>query len=93
MGDHQSPAHDGAMTVEPVHYTIRVDGHLGAAMLSAFPHLAAELVVQTVLTGVLDRSALHGVLAQLEMLGLDLVEVHQVSWAAPSHEHPGEQPC
>ena len=71
---------------------IRVDGHLGAAVLSAFPDLVAEPVVQTVLTGVLDRSALHGVLAQLELLGLDLVELHQVGPAAPLLGNPGEQP-
>ena len=31
----------------------------------------------TVLTGLLDHSALHGALAQIEALGLDLVEVRQ----------------
>jgi hypothetical protein len=85
--------------VGPVRYTIRVDGHLGDTTLSAFPDLVAEQVVQTVLTGLLDRSALYGVLAQLELLGLDLVDVHvdvhQVGRAArpPSHQNPGEQPC
>ena len=33
----------------------------------------------TVLTGPLDRSALYGVLAEVEALGLDLVEVRQLS--------------
>jgi hypothetical protein len=32
----------------------------------------------TVLTGLLDRSALCGVLAEIEALGLDLVEVRQL---------------
>jgi hypothetical protein len=32
----------------------------------------------TVLTGLLDRSALYGVLAEVEALGLDLVEVRQL---------------
>ena len=73
------------MSTGPALYTIRVDGHLGAIALSAFPGLVAEQQVsQTVLTGFLDRSALYGVLAQLEMLGLDLVEVHQVEAAGPS---------
>jgi len=31
-----------------------------------------------VLTGLLDRSALYGVLAQIEALGLHLVEVRQL---------------
>ena len=32
----------------------------------------------TLLTGLLDRSALYGVLAEIETLGLGLVEVHQL---------------
>lgn len=64
------------MSEEPALYTIRVGGHLGATALSAFPSLAAEhQVSQTVLVGFLDHSGLYGVLSQLEMLGLDLVEV------------------
>ena len=79
------------MTVGPVQYTIRVDGHLGAAMRSAFPELVAREVAQTVLTGFLDQSALSGVLAQLEMLGLDLVEVHQVPAAPPPQPGGADQ--
>jgi hypothetical protein len=70
-------------------YTIRVDGHLGATVLSAFPSLSAEQeVTQTVLVGFLDSSALYGVLAQLEMLGIDLVEVSRSSPPCPSAQ-PG----
>jgi hypothetical protein len=32
----------------------------------------------TVLTGLLDRSALYGLLAQIDALGLDLLEVRQL---------------
>jgi hypothetical protein len=32
-----------------------------------------------VLTGLLDRSALYGVLAEVEALGLDLLEVRQLT--------------
>jgi hypothetical protein len=39
----------------------------------------------TVLTGPLDRSALYGVLAEVETLGLDLVEVRQLT---PHHRSP-----
>jgi hypothetical protein len=39
-----------------------------------------------VLTGLLDQSALHGVLAEIEALGLDLLEVRQVT---PDRESPG----
>jgi hypothetical protein len=53
-------------------YTIRIMGRLGTTALSAFPTMAAELKGdETVLTGVLaDQSAVFGVLAQIEALGL-----------------------
>jgi hypothetical protein len=58
---------------------IRIKGHLGATMLSAFPRLESQLHgAETVLTGCLDRSALYGVLAEIEALGLDLLEVRQL---------------
>jgi hypothetical protein len=84
------PALDHAlMHAEPALYTIRVDGHLGTTVLSAFPSLSAEQqVAETVLVGFLDSSALYGVLAQLEMLGIDLVEVSRSSPPCPS-AHPG----
>jgi hypothetical protein len=40
----------------------------------------------TVLTGPLDRSALYGVLAYFEALGLDLLEVRQLT---PDRKSPG----
>jgi hypothetical protein len=65
----------------PGFYAIRIKGRLGATALSAFPSMAAELEgSETVLTGPLqDQSALFGVLAQIEALGLDLVELRQIS--------------
>jgi hypothetical protein len=62
-------------------YAIRIRGRLGATALSAFPSMVSELKgSETVLTGVLeDRAALFGVLAQVEALGLDLLEVRQVT--------------
>ena len=63
----------------PARYSIRVNGHLGATVLSAFPAMAVQdQGSQTVLTGMLDQSALHGVLADIEALGLDLIEVRQL---------------
>jgi hypothetical protein len=61
-------------------YRIRISGRLGATALSAFPSMASELKgSETVLTGLLeDRSALFGVLAQIEALGLELLELRQV---------------
>jgi hypothetical protein len=40
----------------------------------------------TVLTGLLDRSALYGVLAEIEALGLDLLEVRQLALQRKSQE-------
>ena len=61
-------------------YMIRVNGHLGATFLSAFPAMTWQRQgAETVLTGVLDRAALYGVLAEVEALGLDLLEVRQVT--------------
>jgi hypothetical protein len=66
------------MDPAPALYTIRISGHLGATMLSAFPEMTSRRQgAETVLTGLLDRSALYGVLAEIEALGLDLVEVRQ----------------
>jgi hypothetical protein len=63
----------------PVRYAIRIHGHLGATVLSAFPALVPRWRGgDTVLTGLLDRSALYGVLAEVEALGLDLVEIRQL---------------
>jgi hypothetical protein len=76
-GDHATSAPSGP---SPRHYEIRVRGHLGETMRSAFPELRAQTHGEdTVLTGVLpDRSALHGVLAEIEALGLDLLEVRRL---------------
>lgn len=42
---------------------------------------------ETVLTGLLeDRSALFGILAQIEALGLELVELRQIRARQQSHE-------
>jgi hypothetical protein len=68
------------MDPTPARYTIRIHGHLGATVLSAFPALAPHHHgADTVLTGLLDRSALYGVLAEIEALGLDLLEVRQLT--------------
>jgi hypothetical protein len=73
-GDH------GGMDPAPAPYLIRINGHLGATMLSAFPALAPRRHgAHTVLTGLLDRAALYGVLAEIEALGLDLLEVRQLT--------------
>jgi hypothetical protein len=63
-----------------MHYRISVRGHLGETILSAFPALQARRSgADTVLTGALrDQAALYGVLAEIEGLGLELLEVRRL---------------
>ncbi|HUA28909.1 MAG TPA: hypothetical protein VMC03_08480 [Streptosporangiaceae bacterium] len=71
----------GAPNDPPPHrYRIRVRGRLGQTLRSAFPALHARASGDdTVLTGPLrDRAALHGVLAEIEALGLELLEVRRL---------------
>ena len=76
---HLSSLNYGVMDPAQARYVIRINGHLGATVLSAFPAMASRLQgAETVLTGLLDRSALYGVLAEVEALGLDLLEVRQL---------------
>ena len=62
-------------------YEIRVRGRLGGTFRTAFPGLRARTHgSDTVLSGSLaDRAALYGVLAMIETLGLELVELRQVT--------------
>jgi hypothetical protein len=62
-------------------YEIRVRSHLGETMRRAFPDLRTEMSGgDTILRGALpDQSALHGVLARIEALGLELLEVRRIT--------------
>ena len=82
------PALDhGLMDPAPARYVFRIRGHLGATVLYAFPRMAGRRHgADTVLTGLLDQAALYGVLAEIEALGLDLLEVRQL---APQRKSPG----
>ena len=70
-------AHSGR---QPRRYEILVRGHLGETMRSAFPALQAQPRGEdTVLTGALsDQAELYGVLAEIEALGLELLEIRRV---------------
>lgn len=61
-------------------YEFCVRGHLGEMLLRAFPDLEARARgADTVLRGVLpDQAALHGVLAEIEALALELLEVRRL---------------
>jgi hypothetical protein len=69
MDDHRNPPR----------YEIHLRGQLSDRLLSAFPELRARTRNhETLLTGALpDQSALHGVLARIEALGLELLEVRR----------------
>jgi hypothetical protein len=69
-------------------YQIRVSGHLGEMLIGAFPGLEVHTEPgATVLTGHLpDQAALYGLLAELEGLGLELLEVR----TRGAHETDGE---
>lgn len=86
MRGHPSASDYGHMDPGSAQYTIRINGHFGAMVLSCFPALASRRHgAHTVLTGCLDRSALYGILAEIEALGLDLLELRQL-------EPPGKSP-
>jgi hypothetical protein len=72
--------HRGA---QPPRYEICVRGRLGETICSAFPGLRARPDGgDTVLAGVLaDQAALYGVLAEIEALGLELIEVRRITGA------------
>jgi hypothetical protein len=77
----------GVMDPAPARYVIRINGHLGATVLSAFPALVSRWHgAYTVLTGPLDSSALYGVLADIEALGLELLEVRRLTPESQSPE-------
>lgn len=67
------------MEAEPGWCQFRIRGELARSLLAAFPYLHAEVNgSETVLAGPLpDQAALHGVLAQFEALGLELLELRR----------------
>ncbi len=74
--------HDAVRVYEQLEratYMIRVRGVLTDRLLTAFPGLRSRTDQgDTVLAGALpDQAALHGVLAQIEALGLELIEVRR----------------
>jgi hypothetical protein len=67
------------MTAE--RYEIRVKGKLNASVRSAFRGMSATTQApETVLSGPLeDQAALYGVLARVQALGLELMEIRRVA--------------
>ena len=79
MRDHTAPRHGRGVHEPPgaARYRICVRGVVGETVLSAFRGLEAHTEGgKTVLVGTLpDQPALYGVIAQIEALGLELLEV------------------
>jgi hypothetical protein len=73
-----------------VRYQIRIRGGLGRTTRAAFPDLSARAEgADTVLAGPLpDQAALYGVLARIEALGLELLEVRRESPDGVTPPHP-----
>jgi hypothetical protein len=70
-------------------YEIRIRGHVGQTVLRAFGELLAQTNGEDTLFrgAVRDQAALHGVLAQIEALGLELLEVRRVPHDSPVEEN------
>ncbi len=68
------------MSREKAWYEIRVGGRLGDMIRSAFPEWRARTQDgDTILSGMFaDQAALYGVLTQIEVLGLELIEVRRL---------------
>ena len=73
----------GALTanVQSSVYSFRVAGNVGPMLTEAFPDLRAQHEGRTtVLTGELrDQAELHGVLALIESLGIELIAVERLA--------------
>ena len=67
----------------PEPYEIKVAGHLNANWAARFEGLSMVQLPEgeTVLSGLLDQAALHGVLARIRDLGLRLISVNPVETA------------
>jgi hypothetical protein len=84
----------------PLHREIHIRGLLGETLLAGFPGLDATYRDgETLLSGLLpDQAALYGVLAQIEALGLELLEVRRVAPSTGANQpdrlttaHPGRR--
>ncbi len=66
--------------MRPLYYEIRVAGLLPPEALLDFERLNASVEpVETVLHGpIRDQAALHGLLARLELLGVQVLEIRRV---------------
>ncbi|HSM71618.1 MAG TPA: hypothetical protein VK851_08755 [Anaerolineales bacterium] len=74
-------------------YEIRVVSHLSANWAMRFEGLSMrhESEGETVLSGMLDQAALHGVFVKIRNLGLYLISVNPVEAVGSSHPSAGSK--
>ena len=72
----------------PELYEIRIVGHLSMTWKAHFEGLCMRLDPsgETVLSGTLDQTALHGVLIRIRDLGLKLVSVNRIGPTDTRHQ-------
>jgi hypothetical protein len=66
--------------VKSVEYEIRIKGRLSDSLSAAFEDFSMAMrPAETIMRGELrDQSELHGVLDEIQLLGLELIEVKQI---------------
>ena len=72
----------------PAAYEIRVAGHLSVNWAARFEGLSIrhESDGETVLTGMLDQAAMHGIFVKIRDLGLNLISVNRVEAGDPTDD-------
>ena len=77
----------------PEPYEILVAGHLSENWATRFEGLSMrhEPEGETVLSGMLDQAALHGVLTKIRDLGLNLISVNRVEATESSYPDAGSE--
>lgn len=71
-------------------YEIRIRGKVGSSLLGTFDDMEAAIrPAETVLRGTItDQAQLHGLLERIQMLGLELIEIRQVTGDEANEANP-----
>jgi len=77
----------------PELYEIRVTGHLSANWAARFEGMSMrhDPDGETVLSGMLDQAALHGIFVKIRDLGLKLISVSRVGATGSSYPGAGNE--
>jgi hypothetical protein len=84
--------HEGGSVVASTGYEIRIKGRMSDSLTGAFEDFTASVKpAETVMRGELrDQSELHGVLDQIQSLGLELIEVRRLPSAEGERRPQGK---